>query len=325
MVLVKQNADKGNYGWVKLLKRGINMKVGIIGGGSIGLLFAAYLSKLVEVVMYTRTQEQASQINQHGIVLKKATEEREVSRVKSMPFFEWSGTEDFNIVAVKQYQLPSIIEKVNQFKKSPRNLLFLQNGMGHLKLLSRVEAANIFLGSIEHGALREKPYGVSHNGQGVTNVAVYRGDAVELRQLAALGTADFPILYQSDYYDMLVKKLIANALINPLTAILQVKNGALIENPFYYHVIQNLFTEIVYILELKQPEAYWQQVISICKRTADNYSSMLKDVAAKRVTEVDAILGFLLEEAARRGKEAPQLENIFLLIKGKEIVGEAGL
>ena len=42
------------------------MKVGIIGGGSIGLLLAGRLGKKHEVTLFTRTKSQADQINCAG-------------------------------------------------------------------------------------------------------------------------------------------------------------------------------------------------------------------------------------------------------------------
>ena len=42
---------------------------------------------------------------------------------------------------------------------------------------------------------------------------------------------------------------------------------------------------------------------------------MLKDVEAKRKTEVDAILGFLLSEAKKQEKKAPLVESYYFFIK----------
>ena len=293
------------------------MKVGIIGAGSIGLLFAAYISRVFEVAIYTRTQEQAAEINKYGILLRKGTEERR-ALVKALPISEWQGTEELTIIAVKQYQLPAIIEKLNHLSVIPECLLFLQNGMGHLKLLKGIKANSLYVGSVEHGALKENSFTVSHNGEGATNVAVFQGQTASLQYLAAALVLDFSIIFQKDFYDMLIKKLIVNAIINPLTAILHVKNGGLIENHFYFQAVKNLFAEISFILNLEHPEEYLQLVVDICKKTTNNRSSMLKDIEAYRLTEVDAILGFLLEEAKREDKKAPQIENLYYLIKGKE-------
>jgi len=297
------------------------MRVGIIGAGSIGLLFAAYLSRVFDVTVYTRSQEQANEINLHGISLLDRMD-RTVAEVKALPITFWQGSEELTIIAVKQYQLFSIIERLKQTAAMPENLLFLQNGMGHLKLLNDLKGTNLYVGSVEHGALRENLYTVRHNGAGTTNVAVYKGDSEFLQWLTGVVSKVFPMTYQEEYFAMLEKKLIANAMINPLTAILHVKNGVLVDNPFYYKIFQNLFCEITAILNLKHPEEYWGQVIKICQQTADNRSSMLKDIEANRQTEVDAILGYLLEEAGRKGIISPQLETLYYLIKGKESQGE---
>lgn len=48
---------------------------------------------------------------------------------------------------------------------------------------------------------------------------------------------------------------------------------------------------------------------------------MLKDVEARRKTEVDAILGFLIAKAKEQGKKAPLVESYYFFIKGKEKIG----
>ncbi|MEH7414207.1 2-dehydropantoate 2-reductase [Neobacillus drentensis] len=297
------------------------MKVGIIGAGSIGLLFAAYLSRVFDVTVYTRSQEQAAEINQNGVLLLNGMD-KAVAKVGALSITDWQGLEDFTIIAVKQYQLVSIIERFDQLPSVPKNLFFLQNGMGHLKLLNQMKAANLFVGSVEHGALRENSYTVRHNGESTTNVAVYKGDSGVLQWFTTAVSRVFPMTIKDDYLAMLEKKLIANAMINPLTAILRVNNGALLENPFYYKVLQSLYREITFILNIENPENCWEQVITICQKTAANRSSMLKDIEARRPTEVDAILGYLIEEANKQGKTPFQLETLYYLIKGIERQGE---
>jgi 2-dehydropantoate 2-reductase len=298
------------------------MEIGIIGAGSIGLLFASYISKAENVTLYTRTIEQANEINKFGLILQKGIQQRK-SVVKALPITEWLGSDDFTIIAVKQYQLTSIVEKINEFPAKRKNLLFLQNGMGHLKLLEQIVGGNIFVGAIEHGALKVNPHTVIHNGEGTTNVAVFRGESTPIQHLTARFQPEFSLVFNADYYQMLVNKLIINAVINPLTAILQVKNGDLIENRYYFHALKTLFAEISNILDLDQPEEHFARILKVCHNTAENRSSMLKDIEAKRKTEVEAILGFILEEANRKETHAPQTESLYYLIKGKEMAGGA--
>ncbi|MFP7296026.1 2-dehydropantoate 2-reductase [Neobacillus niacini] len=292
--------------------------IGIVGAGSIGLLFASYLSKAFTVTLYTRTSEQAEIINQKGIILQKEGKELRVS-LKAIPISMWTGAEELTIIAVKQYQLQSIVEHLANTDSCPKNLLFLQNGMRHLTILEHLNADTILVGSVEHGASKVNSYTVRHNGEGAVNAALYKGELELLIKLAEKCTSiDFPITIKDDYYQMMVAKLIANAVINPLTAILQVNNGELIANTFYFSAVKKLFLEISTILNLEDPIRKFRNIIRICKKTGENQSSMLKDFEAGRRTEVDAILGFLLDEAAKQQKPAINIENYYYLLKGKE-------
>jgi 2-dehydropantoate 2-reductase len=294
------------------------MKIGIIGAGSIGLLIAACLSKACQVTVYTRTMEQAGAINKNGLIVVKNNQELKKD-VKAYELDLWNGQDDLLIVAVKQYQLEAIIEKLSNFPGAPLNILFVQNGMGHLKLLSRLEGNNLFVGSVEHGAYKENAYRVRHNGEGTTNLALYGGDPAMLAAFSSIVPDDFPVSIHKDYYEMLLNKLIINSVINPLTAILQVENGRLLQNDYYYKVMRALFSEISYILDLAEPDVYFNRVIEVCQNTAVNRSSMLKDIESGRKTEVDAILGFLLDKAQKQGKTVQLINSFYLLVKGKEI------
>ncbi|OIK14045.1 2-dehydropantoate 2-reductase [Bacillus sp. MUM 116] len=294
------------------------MKIGIIGAGSLGLLFASYLSRVFNVTLYTRSEEQAHSIEKNGIILKKDNNETQAF-VDAFPVTKWDGTEDLTFIAVKGYQLAEIIDRINSLSLTPKKLLFLQNGMAHIKQLESLKGPQVYIGSVEHGAYRENAYTVSHNGEGVTNVAVFRGDHFVLKELTALVPCEFPMVIKDDFYEMLVNKLIANAVINPLTAILGVKNGELIKNEFYFQTVVRLFDEISILLNLDKPEPHFKKIVEICNKTADNRSSMLKDIEANRKTEVEAILGFLLEKARSGSMNAPLVESLYFLIKGKEL------
>jgi 2-dehydropantoate 2-reductase len=294
------------------------MNIGIIGAGSIGLLCAAYLSNAFSVTLYTKTSEHAEMINQKGIYLQEGSSKSRVS-VRAFPISKWTGIEELTIIAVKQYQLHSIIHRITSLEFIPQNLLFLQNGMSHLKLLKNIPATNILVGSVEHGANKVNTYTVSHNGKGAINVALFKGADESIKEFAEdCAAINFPITLKEDYYTMLINKLIANAVINPLSAILQVENGELITNTFYFAAVKKLFLEISFILNLEDPIKRFRDMLRICKKTGNNRSSMLKDLEAGRRTEIDAILGFLIEEAQVQHKTATNIESYYYLIKGKE-------
>jgi 2-dehydropantoate 2-reductase len=298
------------------------MKIAIIGGGAVGLLFSSYLQEENDVILYTRSEDQSESIRTNGIVRKNG-EESICLPINVRPISEWDENEiELVILCVKEYMLEEIVKDLSFPKNLP--LLFVQNGMGHLSLLNKINTRSLFIGSVEHGALRINNHSVSHTGIGVTKLAILRsveGDLWILDELVLQSIKNFPAQIEQDYMFMLTKKLVVNAVINPLTAILDVTNGSLLTNKYYQMLFEQLFDEVCLALSL-DPHAYYENLVHVCKNTAKNESSMLKDVKNDRRTEIDAILGYVLEEANRKDIEAPLTLAFYHCIKGKEIKGE---
>ncbi|WP_285766505.1 2-dehydropantoate 2-reductase [Peribacillus sp. SI8-4] len=293
------------------------MRIGIIGGGAIGLLFAAQLSGKHRVTLYTRTTHQASIINHDGLRLIEKGECRVLDNIISKNLDEGITDHDLLIVTVKQYQLPDIMHAIEHLELP---LLFLQNGYGHIAHLTQLKSQEIYVGVVEHGALRHNENTVEHTGLGLTRVASFKGDLDRL-SLVSEKKERFPFTKSTDYQSMLLDKLVVNAVINPLTAILQVENGGLIANAFYYQLFQELFDEISAILELDNKAESFEHVKSVCMATAGNRSSMLKDLEKGSQTEIDAILGHILSVAKGKGKADGLASSLYKMIKGKETQG----
>ncbi|WP_256240310.1 2-dehydropantoate 2-reductase [Bacillus sp. V3B] len=293
------------------------MKIGIIGGGSIGLLYAYYLSEQQSVCLYVRSKEQMELLQSEGLFLERDGEKSQ--RFLDVKLYsEWRGDEDISLIAVKQYHLVELIELLYAYSRSNKAILFLQNGMGHLKWFDRIEG-EVYIGTVEHGAMRTNFNHVIHTGDGLTKIALYQNSHSQFQKFAqSIDHERFPFIIEEDYEVMLLKKLIVNAVINPLTAILQVENGELIQNPYYYQLVKMIFIEIEQGLQLQNKAQYFENVILVCKKTAHNYSSMLCDLEEGRPTEVDAILGYILEKAAEREINTPIIETFYRAVKGKE-------
>lgn len=293
------------------------MRVGIIGGGSIGLLFGAYLGQNHEVTIFTKREEQAQKIKEMGIRLCFQDGEEKVIAVDAKFGDCIISDQDILIVAVKQYDLPQVMTLLSSASKA-MPLCFIQNGMGHLELLNILPQKTILVATVEHGAKRLNDWTVSHNGVGQTNVSVYKGTYEMEKSFPMSADPQFPVSFYEEYRTILINKLIANALINPLTVVFQVKNGRLVDNPYYYELLRLMFEEIYSIFPLGEKEEVFNRVIGICKNTKHNTSSMLKDIQEGRKTEIDAILGYILKVAERKGAKLKTIQMAYVMVKGIE-------
>jgi 2-dehydropantoate 2-reductase len=295
------------------------MKIAIIGGGAVGLLFASYLQEKHDVILYTRTDSQSVTIRENGLIRVKGDESKLVT-LNVRPIHQWEDNGvDLVIICVKQYALEELINSIPFHPNLP--LLFIQNGMGHLSLLQTLKTHSIFIGSVEHGVLRVNNHTVNHTGAGITRLAIYRTELTDqwiFDDLFLSSIPAFPFQSEPDYLRMLTMKLVVNAVINPLTAILDVINGKLLTNEYYHLLFKQLFDEVCLALNLEDP-TYYEKLVHVCTNTAQNESSMLKDIKHGRKTEIDAILGYVLEEAQKKEIQVPLILAFYHCIKGKEL------
>lgn len=298
------------------------MRIGIIGGGAIGLLVAAYARKAnLPVTLFTRTQYQKNEIDKYGIFLKVIDKPIENYIVHSKCFsIENIREVDFLFVAVKQYHLKTVVSQLGELGNELPPIAFLQNGMSHLHILDDLSAKNVFVAIVEHGALKENDMTVCHTGNGMIRLGVIRGNySTNLEMLNKLSITGLSITYEEDWLRIMKQKLLVNVCINPLTALFGVRNGGLVDNNFYKQIMSSVFNEAIQVLELDHKEALWEYVLSICEKTANNRSSMLRDLDLKKETEIEAICGFILDEGKKQGKLLPIIQFLFDSIKGLEL------
>ncbi|XXM73425.1 ketopantoate reductase family protein [Lysinibacillus sphaericus] len=298
------------------------MKIGIIGGGAVGLLFSHYLSKKFNVTLLVRRAEQVQDIKSHGVTLKRE-DDYEHSFIDAEMLRESSLRFDTIIIAVKEYDLEPIFKALsNSEAKVP--LLFLQNGIGHMERVKNLPHETLLAGSVEHGALKENDHLVVHTGKGRTNIAFIRGESKGIEELLIQEIKYFPFSLQDDYERMVLKKLFINVLINPLTSIARIKNGRLAENPHFLHIQRTLFDELHILFPHMKDHIRFQEVVDIARSTSSNRSSMLKDIEEKRNTEVETILGALLIKAEEENHFLPIMNTLYELVKGIEREGQGG-
>jgi 2-dehydropantoate 2-reductase len=135
----------------------------------------------------------------------------------------------------------------------------------------------------------------------------------------ALRAAGFIIETVPDPTALLWGKLVINAAINPLTALLGVLNGELLERPSARLLVQSIAREAAAVAEasgilLPYPDPV-AAVEAVARRTATNRSSMLQDIQRRAPTEIDAICGAIVQVGEQVGVPTPVNQTLFYLIK----------
>ncbi|WP_413380003.1 2-dehydropantoate 2-reductase [Alkalihalobacillus sp. 1P02AB] len=297
------------------------MNVTIVGAGSIGLLIAAFSSKVGHnVTLITKRESQAQILNEKGLIFKTKQGVIDKYHIKAISV---KGIEtiraDCVIFAVKSYHLKRVLDHFQGTIQS-KAVLFVQNGMAHIEYLSLFNDEEIGLAVVEHGAMRLEDNFVSHTGVGRMNWSTFQGSksgSVLTNFFSGNVDVSFPFYYEKDWQKMLQTKLLVNVAINPLTALLQVKNGALLTNDSYYKLMSEIVRETVQVLGMNYKQGL-EKVTEVCQITKENESSMLRDRTKGQKTELEAIVGYVVRKAYEQSQSVPSLFFLYEAIKGIE-------
>lgn len=315
------------------------MNIEVIGGGSLGLLFAASAAAGgASVVLYTRKEEQALRIAREGIEVRSAEDRPSVripgDALAALPIERYSernktDEDTWIVLALKQKDLnEELIGRLQTNLGSGDRLFCLQNGVGHLeRLRSALPKTDIYAAITTEGARRLNSNVVLHAGKGSTlfglpgTPAVFspQREAAEKKWTGLFAAGGLTVSTSNDIETVMYRKLMINAVINPLTAIWKIENGELLASKRRIQTMRGLFDEIerVYALAGIAFEAgWWEELIGVCRATARNRSSMLEDVTHERSTEIRWICGGIVDLAHRFGAEAPLNKMLLELVEG---------
>ncbi|KXH79889.1 ketopantoate reductase family protein [Sporosarcina sp. HYO08] len=299
------------------------MDIVIAGAGSIGLLVGSYLSEAgFHVTFYVRREEQARLIRENGVCRVNQDHSETIVPADASTELSKLPASALWIVAVKYAHLQSLLKSMGKVNnKNP--ILFLQNGIGHVPLIRETGLCHVAFATVEHGAKRMNDWTVSHNGVGMIAIAAEKGNDQLFTLIGQAASAQFPILFKENAERILMRKVLINCMINPLTAILGVENGDLIENPYCLTLFQNLYEELIGAFPKMASDLSYEDVVAVCRNTARNQSSMLVDRLAGRQMEIDTIVSAVIERANDQGKQLPILQTFEQMLYAINQKGES--
>lgn len=291
------------------------VRIQIVGGGAIGLFVASLASAAGwAVTLVTKTKQQAAEINRQQLICEGITGESVRYSVRAT---NQMSEDCLTVVTVKYHQLPTLYKQLEQCSVD-MPLLFMQNGLAHYEEVLQLPQRHVAFSSVQFGAQKVGMHQVFQRGAGVMKIAVARGEMKFFDPLKLLKNETVHVQYEPQAEQMLFEKAILNCFINPLTAILQIKNGELLNNKQAYLLMQSLYNEIIFTFPEVRQIVSFADVEQLCKKTANNTSSMLADRLHSRKTEVETIVGAVIARAQRQQKSMPILQTLYQLVKAFE-------
>jgi len=289
------------------------MKVAVIGPGAMGCLYAARLiDSGAKVYLIDHRSDRAARLEESGITLE--TPAKTIIQHPVVTTQIPTGL-DLIIVLTKAH-------KTSTLRFPPdTTVLSLQNGLGNVETLcSILGSARLVAGTTSEAATLVGEGHVRHVAEGTTTFGAWTSAPVAAAT-SLLEKAGFDVAITEAPGQMIWEKAAINAGINPLTAILNVENGRLLEMSDIRQLMRDLVVEAAKVASTEGyrfEHSLVELAEETCARTADNISSMLQDIRNGKQTEIDAISGEILRRAQLASLPTPRTRVVCQLVRGLE-------
>ena len=306
-------------------------RICVIGGGAIGSLTAAHLSRVADVWLLTRRADHATAVGGGLRVSGKAdfvAELQASERAAAVPEF------DLGILATKTTDLDQAAASLAGHSPNAA-LMPLQNGLGAEEVVRqhgewRLISAVTFMSGIRHADDH-----VEYELDTATWMGPYTPTSTPLDLVTEVGDlfagGGLGAEVMSDLVPAQWSKLIFNAAVNGTAALTALPHVSAFadrsELTSLGGLVEGLVDEgraVAAAAEVELHEDPWEMNCLAVRRGESKGSdyahlpSMLEDVLARRPTEVDARAGAMVREGDRLGVPTPLNTAVYGLIKAKE-------
>lgn len=307
-------------------------RICVVGAGAIGSLFAGHLGAVVEATVLARRQEHADALSTQG--LKVSGKAKLHSQIVASTDPADLGDVGLVIIATKASAVEASAKRMaGHFPNAL--MMTVQNGLGCEEVVAQYGDWPVISSVTFMSGLRHSDVHVEYEldtatwmGPWAQGSATYEQaeQVAELINRSGLKAKAFPDLLPAQW-----SKLIFNSAVNSVAAMTDlphVKAFATREQlSDLGHLVHAMMREgkaVAAALGVELYEDPWQMNVKAVSRGQtgdDEYAhapSMLEDVRARRLTEVDWITGAVVKAAAKIGLSVPYHETMYRLVKARE-------
>lgn len=303
------------------------MKIAVIGAGAMGSIYASFLAKNNnDVLAIDLWEEHLNEIKNNGLRVSGFSGDNTFKNIKVSNNIEDAKEYDLYIIATKASGVGPVASKLSKIISKEAIILTIQNGLGAgERIASYMPTDNILLGVAQgFGASMKGPGHAHHNNMSMIRIGEMNGGiSTRLNDLVKLWCdAGFNAKAFGDIEQLIWEKFICNVAYSGPCSIFKKKLGEVMDNEHMYNIAKGCALEAKKIGDLKKVNFTFDDTVNYItefgKKLLDSKPSMLQDVEAKRLSEVDAINGMVVTLGKELGIETPFNTAVSSIIKAQE-------
>jgi 2-dehydropantoate 2-reductase len=296
------------------------VSVCVAGAGTIGSLLAAHLARVTDVSVLVRRDAHADALNRDGLRVSGRADF--TARVTAAADPADLPLPEVVIVACKGSDLEAVADRLRgEFDGA--TVMTIQNGLGAEEVVAARGDWPLLSSVTFMSGTRHSDTHVEYILDTATWIGPYRAttpaDAHRIADL--LITSGLKAQAFDDLRPAQWSKLIFNATVNGVAALTGLAHDTNFSTPPLGDLVHALIDEGKAAAAAAGVELWedpWEMNVLATRRGFKHSPSMLEDVKARRVTEVELINGSLVRAARSTATAVPLHETVYALVKGKE-------
>ena len=303
-----------------------------MGTGSVGSVVGGFMAQAGHDVVLVGRQTHMDAIAANGLRISGIWGDHNVHDLQThTDLANVNGPFDFILMSVKSYDTRSASEAIKPYVGADTLVCSYQNGLGNAEIIADVLGwEHVIDARVIYGVWLPEP---GHAEVTVTADATALGgyhDTVPIdrvRTIAkAMDEAGIPTHESDAIATFLWNKVAYNCALNPLSALLDVPYGALLDTEETKAMMREIVTELYEVgsatgiaLDPDSAEGYIDRLFGhLIPVTAGHYASMREDFQRKRRTEIDVLNGAIVRLGQEHEIACPTNLALTRLVRARE-------
>lgn len=291
------------------------MNIIVLGAGAIGSFYGAKLSKLNKVILIAK-KEHADRINKNG--LRMTGLEEGVFRIKADTEIREIKESTLILLTTKAHDSGKAINNIKNKLRKDTIIICLQNGLYSEDIAKKIAGKKcmVLRAITNFGAIFLEPGAVGYKSRSYTSIE----ESPKSKEIADNFSRCGLNAYESKNikYDMW-KKVVFNCIVNPVTAILGIKNGGIADEKL--NSLKKLIADECAEVAEKDGIKFDFDFVEATNREfrgSQNVSSMRQDLLKGKKTEIDYLNGAVAALGKKYGIKCPVNNSLVEIIKSME-------
>jgi len=295
-------------------------RIAVVGAGAVGGYFGGMFARAGAPTVFIGRKHFAEAVNSKGLVLDKSEGQE---RIKAQATVDMSAVRDCPLIlfSVKANDTLSTAKEIALFVRPDATVICLQNGVDNADQVRA--AANVAaVPAVVYVAVSVPESGrVKHLARGDLIIGPPSKQTIELADLFI--RAGIPCRVSDNIEGELWLKLLRNCALNAISALGHVRYGQIVQSDDAKKLMEQIVDEVLAVARAANvvlPGVHDRQsgmaaATELATQMAGAFSSTAQDLNRGRLTEIDALNGYISRRGAELGIPVPANHALFTLVK----------